>query len=40
MPVQKTTKEEILHQLKQKGYFAEFIVGFDQAKAVIDYYLS
>ena len=33
-------QEEILHQLKQKGYFAEFIVGFDQAKAVIDYYLS
>tara|TARA_R110002167_G_scaffold70465_11_gene198865 strand:- start:9514 stop:9891 length:378 start_codon:yes stop_codon:yes gene_type:complete len=33
-------QEEILHQLKQKGYFAEFIVGFDQAKAVIDYYFS
>ena len=33
-------QENILHRLKQKGYFAEFVVGFDQAKAIIDYYMS
>lgn len=33
-------QEEILHQLKAKGYFAEFVVGFDEAKAIIDYYLA
>jgi len=33
-------QEEILHRLKQRGYFAEFVVGFEQAKAMIDYYLS
>ena len=33
-------QENILHRLKQKGYFAEFVVGFEQAKAVIDYYLG
>jgi hypothetical protein len=33
-------QEEILHRLKQRGYFAEFVVGFEQAKAIIDYYLS
>ena len=33
-------QEEILHQLKQKGYFAEFVVGFDEAKSIIDYYFS
>jgi hypothetical protein len=33
-------QEEILHQLKEKGYFAEFVVGFDEAKAIIDYYFS
>jgi len=33
-------QEEVLHQLKQKGYMAEFVVGFDNAKAILDYYLS
>ena len=33
-------QEEILHQLKQKGYMAEFVVGFDNAKAILDFYLS
>lgn len=33
-------QEEILHQLKQKGYLAEFVVGFDDAKALIDYYFA
>jgi len=33
-------QEEILHQLKSKGYFAEFVVGFEEAKAIIDYYLG
>jgi hypothetical protein len=33
-------QEEILHQLKQKGYMAEFVVGFENAKAILDFYLS
>jgi len=33
-------QEEILHQLKQKGYFAEFVVGYEEAKSIIDFYLS
>ena len=33
-------QEEILFQLKQKGYLAEFVVGFDEAKSIIDYYFS
>ena len=33
-------QEEILHQLKQKGYYAEFVVGFSEAKRIIDWYLS
>jgi hypothetical protein len=33
-------QEEILHRLKQKGYFAEFVVGFDEAKSIIDFYFS
>jgi hypothetical protein len=33
-------QEEILHQLKQRGYFAEFVVGFDEAKSIIDFYFS
>jgi hypothetical protein len=33
-------QEEILHQLKSKGYFAEFVVGFEDAKAIIDYYFN
>ena len=33
-------QEEILHQLKQKGYMAEFVVGFDNAKAILDFYLG
>jgi len=33
-------QEEILHQLKQRGYLAEFVVGFEEAKSIIDYYFS
>ena len=33
-------QEEILHRLKEKGYFAEFVVGFDEAKVIIDWYMS
>ena len=33
-------QENILHTLNQKGYFAQFVIGYDQAKAVIDYYLG
>ena len=33
-------QEEILHRLKQRGYFAEFVVGLDEAKSMIDWYLS
>ena len=29
-------QEEILHRLKQKGYFAEFVVGFAEARSIID----
>jgi hypothetical protein len=31
---------EILNQLKLRGYAAEFAVGFDQAKEIIDNYLG
>jgi|TARA_R110002020_G_scaffold474816_1_gene707601 hypothetical protein len=33
-------QEEILHQLQQKGYFANFSVGYDETKSIIDYYLG
>ena len=33
-------QEEILFQLQQKGYFAQFVIGFDEAKSIIDYYLG
>lgn len=33
-------QEEILHQLKQKGYLAEFVVGYEDAIALINYYLA
>ena len=33
-------QENILHRLKQRGYFAEFVVGFDEAKTLIDWYFS
>jgi hypothetical protein len=33
-------QEQVLHRLKQRGYFAEFVRGFDDAKAIIDYYFS
>ncbi len=32
-------QEDILHRLKQKGYFAEFVVGFDEARSIIDWYM-
>ena len=33
-------QEDILHRLKQRGYMAEFVRGFEDAKALIDYYLG
>jgi len=33
-------QEEILHRLNQRGYLASFVRGFDDAKALIDYYLG
>jgi hypothetical protein len=33
-------QEQILHRLKQRGYMAEFVRGFDDAKVIIDYYLG
>lgn len=33
-------QENILHRLKQRGYMAEFVRGFEDAKALIDYYLG
>ena len=33
-------QEEILHQLQEKGYFAKFVVGFEDAKEVVDFYLG
>lgn len=33
-------QENILYRLKQRGYMAEFVRGFDDAKAIIDYYLG
>ena len=33
-------QENILFRLKQRGYMAEFVRGFDDAKAIIDYYLG
>ncbi len=33
-------QEEILHQLQQKGYFATFSIGYEETKALIDYYLG
>jgi hypothetical protein len=33
-------QEQMLYRLKQRGYMAEFVRGFDDAKAIIDYYLG
>jgi hypothetical protein len=33
-------QEQILHRLKQRGYMAEFVRGFEDAKMIIDYYLG
>lgn len=33
-------QEQMLHRLKQRGYFAEFVRGFEDAKVIIDYYLG
>jgi hypothetical protein len=33
-------QEQMLFRLKQRGYMAEFVRGFDDAKAIIDYYLG
>ena len=33
-------QEEILFQLQQKGYFAQFVIGYEEAKSIIDFYLS
>lgn len=29
-----------LHDLRQRGYCAEFAIGFDEAKIIIDEYLG
>jgi len=33
-------QEEVLSKLTEKGYFAKFVVGYDDAVALIDYYLK
>ena len=33
-------QEEMLYRLKQRGYLASFVRGFDDAKVLIDYYLG
>jgi hypothetical protein len=33
-------QEKILSKLQEKGYFAKFVVGFNDAKAVVDFYLG
>ena len=33
-------QEKVHHRLKNKGYFCAFVVGFDNAKAIVDYYLG
>jgi len=33
-------QEAILSRLQEKGYFAKFVVGFNDAKAVVDFYLG
>lgn len=33
-------QEQIQHRLRNKGYFCEFAVGFDEAKSIVDYYLE
>lgn len=31
---------EMLGKLKERGYYARFAIGFDEAKEIIDWYLS
>lgn len=33
-------QEEVLAKLTEKGYFAKFVVGYENAIALIDYYLE
>mgnify|MGYP005987970659 CR=1 FL=1 len=33
-------QEEMRNRLRNKGYFCEFAVGYDEAKTLIDYYLT
>jgi hypothetical protein len=33
-------QEEVLARLTEKGYFAKFVVGYENAIALIDYYLE
>jgi hypothetical protein len=33
-------QENILHNLQQKGYLALFVVGYDNAIAILNYYLN
>jgi hypothetical protein len=33
-------QEEISYRLKQKGYFCEFAVGYDEAVKIVDWYLG
>jgi hypothetical protein len=33
-------QEEVIHRLSQRGYLATFVRGFEDAKAILDYYLG
>jgi hypothetical protein len=33
-------QEEVLSRLTEKGYFAKFVVGYESAISLIDYYLE
>jgi len=33
-------QKQVLINLRNRGYFAEFVVGFDSAKPIIDFYFS
>lgn len=33
-------QQEVQMRLRNKGYFCEFAVGYDEAKAIVDFYLS
>lgn len=31
---------DMIHELRKRGYYASFAIGFDEAKRVIDFYLT